>query len=192
MKKIGVLALQGAVSEHLERLERLGNVEALAVKYAEELEGLDGLVIPGGESTAIGLLLKNYGLIMPIQEKVRGGMGVWGTCAGMILLAKELADDDTQHLGLMDICVRRNAYGRQLESFSTQAQVPDVSEKPVPLVFIRAPYVERAGKDVKILLTVRGNIVACRERNMLATSFHPELTDDLSFHRYFVNQICNH
>ena len=175
----------------MERLERLGNVEALAVKYAEELEGLDGLVIPGGESTAIGLLLKNYGLIKPIQEKVRGGMGVWGTCAGMILLAKELADDDTRHLGLMDICVRRNAYGRQLESFSTQAQVPDVSEKPVPLVFIRAPYVERAGKDVEILLTVRGNIVACRERNMLATSFHPELTEDLSFHRYFVDQICN-
>ena len=190
MKKIGVLALQGAVSEHLDRLERLG-AEASAVKYKEELDGLDGLIIPGGESTAIGLLLKNYGLIGPIREKILAGMGVWGTCAGMILLAKELADDNARHLCVMDICVRRNAYGRQLESFSAEADVPLVAEHPVPLVFIRAPYVESAGADVEVLLKINGNIVACRQKNMLATSFHPELTEDLSFHRYFVNKVCS-
>ena len=191
MKKIGVLALQGAISEHIDRLVRLGNVQASAVKYKEELEELDGLIIPGGESTAIGLLLKNYGLVEPIRERIQAGMGAWGTCAGMILLAKELADDRTRHLCMMDICVRRNAYGRQLESFSVEADVPAVAEYPVPLVFIRAPYVEKAGKDVEVLLEIQGNVVACREKNMLATSFHPELTEDLSFHQYFVNKVCS-
>ncbi|HIU47864.1 MAG TPA: pyridoxal 5'-phosphate synthase glutaminase subunit PdxT [Candidatus Avimonoglobus intestinipullorum] len=190
MKKIGVLALQGAVSEHIERLESLGNVNPCIVKYREDLEGLDGLIIPGGESTAIGLLLKNYGLTQPIRDKIQDGLAVWGTCAGMILLAKELSGGEPPHLQVMDICVRRNAYGRQLESFTTTVNLPEVSPSPIPLVFIRAPYVERAGADVEILLKVDGNIVACRQGRLLATSFHPELTTDNSFHAYFVNKVC--
>lgn len=191
MKHIGVLALQGAVSEHIERLESLGAVHPHIVKYKEDLEGLDGLIIPGGESTAIGLLLKNYDLIQPIRDKINAGMAVWGTCAGMILLAKELAGGEKAHLQVMDICVRRNAYGRQLESFTTTVNIPEVSPNPIPLVFIRAPYVERTGAEVQVLLEIDGNIVACRQGRMLATSFHPELTSDNSFHAYFVNTICS-
>ena len=191
MKRIGVLALQGAVSEHIDRLESLGNVYPCTVKYKEDLEGLDGLIIPGGESTAIGLLLKNYDLTQPIRDKIKDGMAVWGTCAGMILLAKELSGGEPPHLQVMDICVRRNAYGRQLESFTTTVNLPEVSPSPIPLVFIRAPYVERVGDGVEVLLTIDGNIVACRQARMLATSFHPELTTDNSFHAYFVNKICS-
>lgn len=189
MKKIGVLAVQGAVSEHMDKLAAVG-ANAVQVKYAHELDGLDGLIIPGGESTAIGRLLRDFGLMEPIRRRCAEGMALWGTCAGMILAAKELADDDARYLGLMDIRVRRNAYGRQLDSFITRANVPEVSAEPVPLVFIRAPYVESAGENVKVLLKINGNIVACREGKFLATSFHPELTEDISFHKYFVENIA--
>ena len=189
MKTIGILSVQGAVSEHVEMVRAAG-AKPRCVKYAHELEGLDGLIIPGGESTAIGRLLRDFNLIEPIKRRYESGMAVWGTCAGMILMAKELADDDTRHLCLMDICVRRNAYGRQLESFTASAAVPEVSDEPVPVVFIRAPYVESVGDGVRVLLTIDGNIVACREGRLLATSFHPELTEDISFHRYFIDKVC--
>lgn len=190
-KKIGVLAVQGAVSEHIDKLKEIEGVTACVVKYAFELDDLDGLIIPGGESTAIGRILRDFSLIEPIQRRYQEGMAVWGTCAGMILLAKELADDDVKHLCLMDICVRRNAYGRQLDSFITEEQIPQVSQSPIPLVFIRAPYVEAVlSSEVEVLLTVNGHIVACRQGMLLATSFHPELTDDGAFHKYFVHKVC--
>lgn len=189
MKKVGVLALQGGVEEHLLKLSRIPDVTPVLVKYLSELEEVDGLIIPGGESTALGLLLKEFGLREPLRERILSGMPVWGTCAGMILLAKEISDDATRHLEVMDIKVRRNAYGTQLDSFSTRAVISEVDTEPVPLVFIRAPFVEKTGANVDILLKVDENIVACREKNMLATSFHPELTDDIRFHEYFVNMI---
>lgn len=189
MKKIGVLALQGAVSEHMNMIREAGAMPC-EVKYVKEFDDIDGMIIPGGESTAIGRLLRDYNLIEPLRKKIENGLAVWGTCAGMILLAKEIDGDDTKHLAVMDICVKRNAYGRQLDSFTTEESVPEVSNSKIPLVFIRAPYVVRAEKNVKILLKVRGNIVACRQNRMLATSFHPELTGNLDFHRYFINEVC--
>lgn len=189
-KKIGVLAVQGAVSEHTDKLEALGNVEVSVVKYAHELEQLDGLIIPGGESTAIGRILRDFSLSEPIRRRYREGMAIWGTCAGMILIAKELADDDTRHLQLMDICVRRNAYGRQLDSFITEETIPEIADHPVPLVFIRAPYVERVlSPEVQVIFEINGHITACRQERLFATSFHPELTDDCAFHRYFVEKV---
>lgn len=189
MKKVGVLALQGGVEEHLKKLSHVNNVEPVLVKYLSELDEIDGLIIPGGESTALGLLLREFELMEPLKERIIKGMPVWGTCAGMILLAKEISDDDTRHLEVMDIKVRRNAYGTQLDSFTTKALIPEVDTEPIQLVFIRAPFVEGVGDKVDVLLKVGGNIVACREKNMLATSFHPELTDDIRFHKYFVNMI---
>lgn len=189
MKKVGVLALQGGVEEHIEKLFRLSDVEPVSVKYLDELKSIDALIIPGGESTALGLLLKEFKLLDPLRDRIKSGMPVWGTCAGMIILAKELSDDATKHLAVMDIKVRRNAYGTQLESFSTNAQIKAVANEPIPLVFIRAPFVESVGANVEILLKVDDKIVACREKNMVATSFHPELTADLHFHKYFVNLI---
>ncbi len=189
MKKIGVLAVQGAVSEHMRLIERAG-AEPLAVKYAEELSQLDGLIIPGGESTAIGRLIRDFDLIAPIQKRASEGMAVWGTCAGMILMAKEIVNDEVPHLGLMDIAVRRNAYGRQLDSFTAKVQLPEVSDEEIPLVFIRAPYVERVFGEAEVLLRVNDNIVACRQGRFLATSFHPELTEDISFHKYFIDKLA--
>lgn len=188
--KIGVLAVQGAVSEHIEKLNEIDNVEGIIVKYAHELDQLDGLIIPGGESTAIGRILRDFSLIEPIKKRYYDGMAIWGTCAGMILLAKQISDDDTVHLELMDICVKRNAYGRQLDSFITTKLINEVSDKPIPLVFIRAPYVEKVYGDAQVLLRVDDKIVAVKQDKLLATSFHPELTEDTSFHKYFVDHIC--
>jgi 5'-phosphate synthase pdxT subunit len=189
MKKVGVLALQGGVEEHMKKLSQLSDVEPVSVKYLDELENVDALIIPGGESTALGLLLKEFKLLEPLRERIQSGMPVWGTCAGMIILAKELSDDATKHLAVMDIKVKRNAYGTQLESFSTEARINAVTNDPIPLVFIRAPFVEGVGKEVEIMLKIDEKVVACRQQNMLATSFHPELTNDLNFHKYFVNMI---
>ena len=127
----------------------------------------------------------------PLREKIQQGMPVWGTCAGMILLAKELDQDPVVHLGMMDITVRRNAYGTQIDSFDTQVVIPEVSDEQIPLVFIRAPYIEEVGEQVKVMCCLNGNIVAARQQNMLVTSFHPELTEDSAFHRYFVNMCQN-
>lgn len=189
MIKVGVLAVQGAVAEHLELLNQIPDVCAQEVKYLDELNEIDGLIIPGGESTAIGRLLRDFNLLQPLKERILNGMPVWGTCAGMILLAKSLENDPTVHLGIMDITVERNAYGRQLGSFTTEVEIEKISSNKIPLVFIRAPYVTQVKSDVDILLEVNNHIVACQQKQMLATSFHPELTKDTSFHRYFINMI---
>lgn len=189
MIKVGVLAVQGAVAEHLELLNQIPDVCAQEVKYLDELNEIDGLIIPGGESTAIGRLLRDFNLLQPLKERILNGMPVWGTCAGMILLAKSLENDPTVHLGVMDITVERNAYGRQLGSFTTEVEIEKISSNKIPLVFIRAPYVTQVKSDVDILLEVNNHIVACQQKQMLATSFHPELTKDTSFHRYFINMI---
>ena len=189
---VGVLALQGAVSEHTKKLHQAGCKNVIEVKYAKELNALDGLIIPGGESTAIGHIIKEFGLIKHLVKRINEGMPVWGTCAGMILLAKNIVNDDRRHLCVMDITVERNAYGRQLESFTTAVKIPEVSTSPIPLTFIRAPYIVEASPLINILLSLEGKIVACRQHNMLATSFHPELTDDISFHRYFLSMVAEH
>jgi len=184
--KIGVLASQGAFREHIEKLRQLG-VEAMPVRMPEELKGLDGLIIPGGESTSIGRLMRDYKLTQAIRNMVKKGMPVFGTCAGMILLAKESTDASFESLGLMDITVRRNAFGRQRESFETELNVPVLGKKPFPGVFIRAPLIEQVDGNVEVLARLAdGTIVAAREDKMLALAFHPELTDDFRFHQYFL------
>jgi 5'-phosphate synthase pdxT subunit len=189
MKRIGVLGLQGAISEHIGKLAQIDNVKPCSVKYKEDIEAIDGLIIPGGESTAIGKLLADFSLTEPIKKRILSGMPVWGTCAGMIILARDITNDTRRHLEVMDINVMRNGYGRQLESFTTEVSLPLLSSDKIPLVFIRAPYVVDVAPQVEVLLRVDGNIVACRQDNILATSFHPELTEDLSFHRYFAEMI---
>lgn len=188
---IGVLALQGAVREHMNMIARVG-AAPMAVKTVDDLEKIDALILPGGESTAIGKLMMEFNLKDVIIRRAKQGMPVWGTCAGMILLAKHIVNQQNSHLALMDIWVRRNAYGSQLESFITCQKVEEVSGKPIPLVFIRAPFVEKADPKVRILCEVDGKIVAVRQENLLATAFHPELTDDLSFHRYFIKMAGEH
>jgi 5'-phosphate synthase pdxT subunit len=186
---IGVLALQGAVQEHLDCLHSLPGVTGVPIKKTADLGGIDGLILPGGESTVIGKLLQEFQLSLPLIEKIQAGLPVWGTCAGMILLAKTIVGQTHCHLGLMDIIVKRNAYGSQLDSFVTTAFIPDISSALLPLVFIRAPYVEQVGPGVKALATVDDKIVAVEQAHMLATAFHPELTGSLEFHKYFVNKV---
>jgi 5'-phosphate synthase pdxT subunit len=182
---IGVLALQGAFREHIEALHRLG-VEAVEVRLPEQLEGLDGLIIPGGESTAIGKLAVKYGLQEAIRRYVSAGKPVYGTCAGMIMLSKDVGMDQPL-FGLMDIKVERNAFGRQLDSFETGLEIPALGDKPFPGVFIRAPRIEDVGNSVQVLAKLEdGTPVAAQEGNIIVTAFHPELTDDLRFHRYFL------
>lgn len=187
--KIGVLSVQGAVSEHLELLKRCG-ADAVAVKKPADLEGLDGLVIPGGESTTIGKLMEQYGLNDAIKQRHRLGMALFGTCAGMVLLAREILDgvQDQPRLALMDIKVRRNAFGRQKESFEAFVSVKGI-DTPVDGVFIRAPIIEEAGPAVDVLAIREEGIVAARQGKLLTTSFHPELTDDLRMHCYFM-EMC--
>lgn len=190
MKKIGVLALQGAFIEHVHILNKLGH-EAIEVRKTEQLDIVDGLILPGGESTTMGKLLVDFEMKDTLIEKIKSGLPVWGTCAGMILLANELDGDEEAHLKVMDISVRRNAYGRQLDSFVAHEPVQDVSEENVPLVFIRAPYIVDMKDHVELIHKVNGNVVAVRQNNMLATSFHPELTDNTKFHEYFVGMITD-
>ena len=189
MIKIGVLALQGSVIEHINMLKRIEDVEPIEVKRRKELEIIDGLILPGGESTAQGKIISEFGLKEIIIKRAKEGMPIWGTCCGMILLAKHIVNQDYTHLNLMDIYVRRNAYGSQIDSFRTRMFIPKISEDEITLVFIRAPYIERVGEGVEILAELNGKIIAAEQENLLATSFHPELTDDLSFHRYFVSKI---
>jgi len=186
--KIGVLALQGGVIEHLNHLKALG-IEDVEVKTLSDLENLDGLILPGGESTTMGKILVQRNLLEPLKKKILEGLPVWGTCAGMILLAKELEGDTYSHLSTMDIKVKRNAYGSQLDSFTTNVLIKEVSTESIPLVFIRAPYIVEIGANVIVILEVDGDIVAAKEKNMLVTSFHPELTDNLEFHKYFI-EMC--
>ncbi len=184
--KIGVLALQGAFIEHALVLDRLG-VEATQVRKPDELKGLDGLIIPGGESTTMLNLANNYGLIEPLRKLGLDGFPMMGTCAGMILLAKTVTNSDIKTLGLMDIKVRRNAFGRQPDSFETDLDIKALGDKPFHSVFIRAPLIEEVAENVETLAKLdNGTIVAVRQGNMLGISFHPELTDDSRMHEYFV------
>lgn len=185
--KIGILALQGAFQEHKNILDSL-NVDNCLLKTKEQLEDIDGIILPGGESTAMRKLLRDFDILEPLKEKIKNGFPVFGTCSGMILLAEKLSNSEVVHLGVMGIEVKRNAYGRQLGSFETEADFKGIDKK-VKMVFIRAPYVENTKEGVKILATVNGNIVAVREKNMLAVSFHPELTNDTSVHEYFLDII---
>lgn len=185
MTRIGVLALQGAFIEHVHMLRRAGG-EAVEVRRPEQLAGLDGLIIPGGESTTIGKLAVSAGLVTPLRDFARQ-RPTWGTCAGMIFLARELDNHEQPLLGLMDITVDRNAFGRQLDSFETTLSIPVLGEPPWQAVFIRAPIVTCAGAGVEVLACLEdGRIVAVRQGRLLATAFHPELTDDLRFHAWFL------
>ncbi|HKX18317.1 MAG TPA: pyridoxal 5'-phosphate synthase glutaminase subunit PdxT [bacterium] len=186
--KIGVLALQGDVIEHVKMLRRLG-VEAIEVRTPEDLAKVDALIIPGGESTTIGKLAVEYGLDQAIPARVRDGMPVYGTCAGMIALSKQASGGEPPLLRLMNITVRRNAYGRQVESFETDLEIPAIGGRPVHAVFIRAPEIEDVGPDVHVLASLNGKPVLARQGNMLVSAFHPELTDDDRVHRYFVEML---
>jgi len=188
MKKIGVLALQGAFREHIAIIDQLGH-ESIEVKSVDQLSLLDGLILPGGESTAMGKLLDDFDMKDSLIRHIENGLPTWGTCAGMILLANRIEDAGHSHLNIMDITVKRNAYGRQLDSFSTTGYISKVSAGPLPLVFIRAPLVTQVGPSVQILHTVNDEIVAVRENHILATSFHPELTTNHRFHEYFIDMI---
>jgi 5'-phosphate synthase pdxT subunit len=189
--RIGVLALQGAFREHILMLEAIG-VTAEPVRGVDRLAELDGLVIPGGESTTIGKLMTSYGFYEPIQAlHAEGRLPVWGTCAGAILVAREAIDarEDQRLLGLMPITVRRNAYGRQLDSFEYDLHIPGVEGEPFRGVFIRAPWIEAIGEGVRALAWHEDHIVAARDERTLATAFHPELTGDVRIHRYFCEQV---
>jgi 5'-phosphate synthase pdxT subunit len=180
---IGVLALQGDFAEHIEALRRLG-VEAVEVRLPRDLAAVDALIIPGGESTTIARLLDIYELREPIARLGGEGLPIWGTCAGAIVLARDAADLDRPSLGLMDITVRRNAFGRQVDSFEADIDIAGLPDGPFHAIFIRAPVIERAGAAVEVLATLAdGTIVAAREGALLATAFHPELTGDARFHR---------
>ena len=186
--KIGILALQGAFEEHAKVLENLG-VVSVEIRNLDDFQqhqsDLSGLILPGGESTTMGKLLRDQNMLVPIREAILSGLPVFGTCAGLILLAKEITSQEESHLGTMDIVVERNAYGRQLGSFYTEAECKGVGK--IPMTFIRGPIISSLGEDVEILATVDDQIVAALEKNMLVTSFHPELTDDVGLHQYFIN-----
>jgi 5'-phosphate synthase pdxT subunit len=192
MMRIGVLAVQGAFAEHITAIERLG-AQAFEIRQIADLieQPMDGIILPGGESTVIGKLLKELDLFDDLKQKLQDGLPVLGTCAGMILLAKNISNDSSRYLGLMDITVKRNAYGRQLGSFNTVGKFEGIGE--IPMTFIRAPYIEHVAKEygTEILATVDGKIVAAKQKNMLVTSFHPELTGDLKIHRFFLNGILS-
>lgn len=182
--QIAVLALQGAFIEHEQMLERLG-VSTLEIRQKRDLERTyDGLIIPGGESTVQGKLMRELGLFEPIKAQIENGLPVFGTCAGLLLLAKKIKNDDRQHFATMDISAVRNAYGRQLGSFYTEADFKGIGM--VPMTFNRAPYIDAVSENVEILATVNGKIVAAKQENQLVTAFHPELNEDLSVHRYFL------
>lgn len=188
-KKVGILALQGAFAEHRAVLERL-KIETREVKLPRDLEGLDGLIIPGGESTTIGKLLTTYELWDPLLQLASLGFPILGTCAGLILMAKEASDLPFATLGLMDIKVRRNAYGRQVDSFEVDLTIPNLGDTPFPGVFIRAPIIEGVGDGVEVIARIpNGEPVAVKQGKFLAATFHPELTRDPRFHAFFLNLI---
>ena len=185
--KIGVLALQGAFIEHEQMLSKLG-VSSFEMRQRSDIpDSFDGLIIPGGESTVQGKLLRDLGMYDVLREKIENGLCVFGTCAGLILLAKEIENDTKTHFATMDISVVRNAYGRQLGSFYAEESFGDMEK--VPMTFIRAPYIDRCSDDVTVLSKVQGKIVAARQGNQLVTAFHPELNDDTRIHEYFISMI---
>lgn len=185
--KIGVLALQGAFEEHIKMLNRL-NVQGVEIRQLKDLnQNFDGIIIPGGESTVISKLLNDLNMRDKLLEVANGGVPVFGTCAGLILMSSDTGDSRAEPLCLVDCKARRNAYGRQLGSFSTTDHFEGIGE--IPMVFIRAPYITDTAPSVKVLATVNGRIVAAREGRFLVTAFHPELTEDLSVHKYFIDMI---
>lgn len=185
--KIAVLAVQGAFIEHEKMLNFLG-AECFEIRQKKDLEQeFDGLILPGGESTVMGKLLKELDLFEPILEKLKGGLPVLGTCAGLILLADKLSNDENVYFGTLPVTVRRNAYGRQLGSFYTEEEVKGIGR--IPMAFIRAPYIESVQDGVDVIATVDGNIVGVRYKNQIGVSFHPEVTDNTSVHEYFL-EIC--
>ncbi|MDD6260879.1 MAG: pyridoxal 5'-phosphate synthase glutaminase subunit PdxT [Clostridiales bacterium] len=184
---IAVLALQGAFIEHEQMLSRLG-VSSFEIRQKKDLETpFDGLIIPGGESTVQGKLMRELELFEPLRERIEAGLPVFGTCAGLLLLAKKIENDERLHFATMDICAVRNAYGRQLGSFYTESEFSGVGK--IPMTFIRAPYISEVSGDTQILASVDGKIVAARQKNQLVTAFHPELNEDTSVHRYFLDMI---
>jgi 5'-phosphate synthase pdxT subunit len=190
--RIGILAVQGAFIEHARTLRAIG-AEPVEVRLPAELAGLAGLILPGGESTAMRRLIDRWGLREPILDLARGGVPILGTCAGMILLATEISDGDPTVFGLLDITVRRNAFGRQLDSFEADLAVPILGVVPVHGVFIRAPVVERVGPAVDVVARLDdGRVVAVRHRNVLATAFHPELAGETRFHRLLATMAAEH
>ncbi len=186
--QVGVLAVQGAFTEHEDALRAVG-ADTRQVRVPEELDGLAGLVIPGGESTTIGLVAGRSGLLEQIRRRIDEGLPVFGTCAGMIMLAGETTSGGQALIGGMDTVVRRNAFGRQVASFEMDLVMPIVGDTPMPAVFIRAPWIETHGPDVEILAEVHGHPVAARQAHMLVTAFHPEFTDDRRMHAQFVDMV---
>lgn len=185
--KIGVLALQGAFIEHAKMIQSLGH-ETVEIRQKSHLEEIDGIILPGGESTVQSKLLKSLGMTEILREKIEAGLPVLATCAGLILLAETLDNDNLDSLKTMPISARRNAYGRQIASFVTTGNFGNI--KDIPMVFIRAPYISRVGACVEVLAEYNENIVAAKYQNQLALSFHPELTDDVRIHKYFVEEMC--
>jgi len=193
--KIGVLALQGAFIEHISVIQQLG-VEASPVRLPNELGSLDGLIIPGGESTTILNLMQSFNLIQPLKELAQAGLPILGTCAGMVCLAKKVSNSinsNMETLAVMDMEVRRNAFGRQIDSFETELPVPALGDEPFAAIFIRAPIIERTGPRVEILAKLSNDIaVAARQGKLVVSAFHPELSHDLRFHRYFLKIVASH
>ena len=183
---IGVLAYQGDVREHLRALAAVG-ADAVEVRTLADLDRVDGLVVPGGESTVIGKLAARYGLLEPLRERARAGLPVFGTCAGMILLAREVEGPPQDLLGVLDVRVRRNAFGRQVASFEAEVDVKGLDGGPVSGAFIRAPWVAESSPDVEVLAELDGKVVAVRQGNLLATAFHPELSGEVRLHRWLVD-----
>jgi 5'-phosphate synthase pdxT subunit len=187
--KIGVLAVQGDFVEHRAVLERLG-VDVVEVRLPDDLEGVDGLIMPGGESTTFSRMMDLYSLKGPIKKMASENIPIWGTCAGMIMMARELTEDKPIPMGLMDIQVVRNAFGRQTESFEQDLDVPSLGEEAFRGIFIRAPVISSVGEDVDVLTRLGdGRPVAVQERHLLATAFHPELSEDARFHQYFLSLV---
>ena len=194
--RVGVLALQGDFREHINALTHC-QVEAVEIRRVSELEKIDALIIPGGESTTIVSLAKTFEIFEPIKKRIASGMPTYGSCAGMIMLANHIvaAKDGQETFGGIDITVRRNAFGRQVDSFESDILAPAISGSPIRAVFIRAPWVEKVGKNVEVLASYEGSdgvahAVAVRQDHLLATAFHPEITDDYSVHRYFLEKVC--
>jgi 5'-phosphate synthase pdxT subunit len=188
--KIGVLAVQGDFAEHIAVLQTLG-VEAREVRLPQHLEGTDGLIIPGGESTTLSRLMSIYQLRQPVSQLARQGKAVWGTCAGMIMMAREITEQDPVPLALMDISVQRNAFGRQVDSFEQDLAISVLDPQPFHAVFIRAPLIVRVGPQVQVLARLTdGRPVAAQQGNLMATSFHPELTRDSRLHQYFLSLVA--
>ena len=183
---VGVLALQGAFREHVAAVASLG-ATAREVRQLKDIEGIDALIIPGGESTTIGKLLNEWNMLEPLRQRILDGMPVYGSCAGLILLCRDIENSDQPRLGVLDATVRRNAFGRQVDSFETNLSIPEIGADPLPAVFIRAPVITGVGAGVKVLAEVDGQAVAVRQNNILATSFHPELTPDKRMHSYFLS-----